>query len=122
MYRQPIAAPPHPDPKEDLMSTPSYPRPPFPAQSQNLPGSFREMSPRPDHGEQSWRGAGRLSGCIALITGGDSGIGRAVAIAYAREGCDLVIGHLAEDGDAEDTADLVRAEGREVTSPLAPAA
>src|SRR5690606_26638777 len=67
-----------------------------------------------DHGEQSWRGAGRLSGCIALITGGDSGIGRAVAIAYAREGCDLVIGHLAEDGDAEDTAELLRAEGREV--------
>ena len=96
------------------MSTPSYPRPPFPAQSQNLPGSFREMSPRPDHGEQSWRGAGRLSGRIAVITGGDSGIGRAVAIAYAREGCDLVIGHLAEDGDAEDTAELLRAEGREV--------
>ena len=66
-----------------------YPKPPFPKQEQSLPGSFQKMDPRPDHGEESWRGAGRLEGMAALITGADSGIGRAVAIAYAREGADV---------------------------------
>jgi hypothetical protein len=89
-----------------------YPKPPFPEQTQDLPGSFRKMDPRPDHGETSWRGAGRLDGKVALITGADSGIGRAVAIAYAREGADIALCYLNETGDAEDTAQLIEAEGR----------
>lgn len=90
-----------------------YPYPPFPEQEQDLPGSFRKMDPVPDHGEDSWKGSGRLEGRVALITGGDSGIDRAVAIAYAREGADLVLVCLDETGDMEDTADLVRKAGRE---------
>lgn len=90
-----------------------YPYPPFPEQEQDLPGSFRKMDPVPDHGEDSWKGSGRLKDRVALITGGDSGIGRAVAIAYAREGADLVLVCLDETGDMEDTADLVRKAGRE---------
>ncbi|MDS9468847.1 SDR family oxidoreductase [Paracoccus sp. MBLB3053] len=90
-----------------------YPRPPFPEQSQELPGSFKKMQPRPDHGEKSWLGTGRLVGKVALITGGDSGIGRAVAIAYAREGADLAIAYLDESGDAQDTAAIVTEAGRE---------
>lgn len=73
------------------------------------------MDPVPDHGEDSWKGRGRLQGMRAFITGGDSGIGRAVAIAYAREGADVAIGHLpGEQSDAESTAALIRAEGRQV--------
>lgn len=90
-----------------------YPYPPFPEQEQDLPGSFRKMDPVPDHGEDSWKGANRLEGRVALITGGDSGIGRAVAIAYAREGADLALVCLDEGGDMQDTADLVRKAGRE---------
>lgn len=90
-----------------------YPYPPFPEQEQDLPGSFRKMDPVPDHGEDSWKGANRLEGRVALITGGDSGIGRAVAIAYAREGADLALVCLDEGGDMQDTADLVRQAGRE---------
>jgi NAD(P)-dependent dehydrogenase (short-subunit alcohol dehydrogenase family) len=70
------------------------------------------MRPRPDHGEESYRGSDRLSGKVALITGGDSGIGRAVAIAFAREGADVLISYLSEDEDAEDTANWVRRAGR----------
>ncbi len=93
-----------------------YPKPPFPKQQQSLPGSFRKMDPRPDHGEESWQGSGRLKGKVALITGGDSGIGRAVAIAYAREGADIALSWLDETEDAASTADLVRAAGGDCLS------
>ncbi|GHE12447.1 SDR family oxidoreductase [Klenkia taihuensis] len=76
------------------------------------PGGAGELTPRPDHGEESYRGSGRLEGRRALITGADSGIGRAVAIAYAREGADVAISYLSEDADAEETARLVREAGR----------
>jgi NAD(P)-dependent dehydrogenase (short-subunit alcohol dehydrogenase family) len=78
-----------------------------------MPGTTDAMTPRPDHGEDSYKGSGRLSGKKALITGGDSGIGRAVAIAFAREGADVAISYLCEHKDAEDTAGLIRAAGRE---------
>ena len=77
-----------------------------------MPGTTVQMDPVPDHGETSYKGSGRLSGLKAVITGGDSGIGRAVAIAYAREGADVLISYLNEDADAEATRDLVEAEGR----------
>lgn len=89
-----------------------YPKPPYPAQKQPMPGSTRAMNPRPDHGEESYRGSGRLAGKKAIITGGDSGIGRAVAIAYAREGADLVIAYLDENEDAAEVKVLVEREGR----------
>jgi NAD(P)-dependent dehydrogenase (short-subunit alcohol dehydrogenase family) len=89
-------------------------KPPFPAQPQQLPGSDAAMEPRPDHGEQSYRGSGRLQGKRAVITGGDSGIGRAVALAFAREGADILISYLNEDEDARETARLVEAAGRKV--------
>ena len=90
-----------------------YPHPPFSSPKQELPGSTSLMNPRPDHGEESWIGANRLEGRIALITGGDSGIGRAVAIAYAREGADVALSYLSESEDAADTARLVREAGRQ---------
>ncbi|MDQ0347491.1 SDR family oxidoreductase [Ancylobacter vacuolatus] len=99
------------------MSTP-HPRPPFEEQQQPMPGRTEAMSPRPDHGEQSYKGSGRLEGLKALITGGDSGIGRAVALAYAREGADVLISYLDEHEDAEATAALVRDAGRQAV--LAP--
>lgn len=86
--------------------------PPLPRQQQNVPGSFKNMTPVPDHGEETYRGAHRLKGKRVVITGGDSGIGRAVAIAFAREGADLVLSYLCEDADAQDTAELVEKEGR----------
>lgn len=89
-----------------------YPTPPFPEQQQPMPGFTGRMDPVPDHGELSYRGSGRLAGKMAVITGGDSGIGRAVAIAYAREGADLLISYLDEDEDAEDTKRLVEEAGR----------
>ena len=88
------------------------PRPPFPDQPQPIPGETDRMQPRPDHGEDSYRGSGRLAGKAAIITGGDSGIGRAVAIAYAREGADVLISYLNEEEDAAETRRLVEAEGR----------
>lgn len=82
-------------------------RPPFPGQQQELPGSTRRMDPVPDHGEKSYVGSGRLKGKRAIVTGGDSGIGRAVAIAFAREGADVLISYLSEESDARDTADWI---------------
>jgi NAD(P)-dependent dehydrogenase (short-subunit alcohol dehydrogenase family) len=83
-----------------------------PAQQQTPPGTLGEMTPKPDHGEESYRGAGRLTGKAAVITGGDSGIGRAVAIAFAREGADVLISYLNEHEDARDTAKYVEEAGR----------
>ena len=72
----------------------NYPKPPFPKQQQPMPGTTDAMKPLPDHGETSYKGSGRLAGKKAVITGGDSGIGRAVAIAFAREGADILISYL----------------------------
>jgi NAD(P)-dependent dehydrogenase (short-subunit alcohol dehydrogenase family) len=94
------------------MGRPSYPEPPYPAQKQPMPGSTAAMDPRPDHGESSYKGSGRLNGMKAVITGGDSGIGRAVAIAFAREGADVLIAYLSENDDANEVKTLVEKEGR----------
>src|SRR5215471_438247 len=87
--------------------------PPFPKQKQPMPGRTSDMRPKPDHGEDSYRGSGRLSGKVAIITGADSGIGRAVAIAFAREGADIVISYLDEHEDARMTAGYVTDAGRQ---------
>ena len=94
-----------------------YPRPPFAEQPQRAPGLASEMKPIPDHGETSYIGSGKLAGKKALITGGDSGIGRAVAIAYAREGADVAIGYLPEEeSDAASVIALIQAEGRKAVA------
>lgn len=93
--------------------TSKYPKPPFKAQPQPWPGLASKMDPRPDHGETSYKGSGRLAGRKALITGGDSGMGRAAAIAYAREGADVAINYLpAEEPDAKEVIALIKAAGR----------
>jgi len=90
-----------------------YPQPPFPRQPQNRPGSVNKMEPEPDHGEESYKGYGRLKDRKALITGGDSGIGRAAAIAFAREGADVAINYLpSEESNAQEVIKLIEAEGR----------
>ena len=90
-----------------------YPKPSFDKQPQAVPGLAGEMHPKPDHGEKSYRGHGRLAGRKALVTGGDSGIGRAAVIAFAREGADVAINYLpAEEADAQEVLALIRAEGR----------
>ena len=95
-----------------LDPTTAYDTPPQPRQQQEPPGETSRMSPAPDHGEESYRGSGRLLGRAALITGADSGIGRAVAIAYAREGADVLIAYLSEEKDARETAHWIEGAGR----------
>lgn len=93
--------------------TTKYPRPPFQEQKQEWPGLASKMNPKPDHGEKSYKGSGRLKGRKALITGGDSGMGRAAAIAYAREGADVAINYYpTEEPDAQEVIALIKAEGR----------
>ncbi|MBI0476778.1 glucose 1-dehydrogenase [Sphingomonas sp. MA1305] len=89
-----------------------YPIPPYPEQQQPIPGRTDAMDPRPDHGEDSYVGSGLLDGRAAIVTGGDSGIGRAVALAFAREGADVLIAYLDEQDDAEETRRLVEDAGR----------
>ena len=97
--------------------TEKYPKPPFQRQSQPWPGLASKMSPRPDHGETSYQGSGRLVGRKALITGGDSGMGRAAAIAYAREGADVAINYYpTEEPDAQEVIALIKAEGRKAAA------
>jgi NAD(P)-dependent dehydrogenase (short-subunit alcohol dehydrogenase family) len=101
--------------KED--PTTQYRRPPFPPQRQDPPGLAGKMDPRPDHGETSYRGSGKLVGRKALVTGGDSGIGRAAAIAFAREGADVAINYLpVEEPDAREVIELIRADGRKAAA------
>jgi NAD(P)-dependent dehydrogenase (short-subunit alcohol dehydrogenase family) len=101
-------------PKKDNMQDPKekHPKPPYPEQKQDVPGKEGAMEPKADHGEESYKGSGKLEGKKAIITGGDSGIGRAVAIAYAREGADVLISYLSEDEDAKETAKYVEEAGR----------
>lgn len=97
--------------------TTKYPKPPFKGQFQPWPGLAQKMDPVPDHGEKSYKGSGRLSGRKALITGGDSGMGRAAAIAYAREGADVAINYLpAEEPDAQEVVALIKAAGRKAVA------
>lgn len=94
-----------------------YPKPPFKRQEQEWPGLASKMDPKPDHGEKSYRGSGKLTGRKALLTGGDSGIGRAAAIAFAREGADVAINYLPfEESDAREVIDLIKAEGRKAVA------
>jgi NAD(P)-dependent dehydrogenase (short-subunit alcohol dehydrogenase family) len=94
-----------------------YPKPPFKEQQQPWPGLAKEMDPKPDHGEKSYKGSGRLQGRKALITGGDSGMGRAAAIAFAREGADVAINYLPnEEPDAQEVIALIKAEGRKAVA------
>ncbi|UOQ66120.1 SDR family oxidoreductase [Hymenobacter volaticus] len=95
----------------------AYPKPPFKSQSQPWPGLASKMEPLPDHGEKSYKGSGRLKGRKALITGGDSGMGRAAAIAYAREGADVAINYLpAEEADAKEVVALIKAAGQKAVA------
>jgi NAD(P)-dependent dehydrogenase (short-subunit alcohol dehydrogenase family) len=94
-----------------------HPQPPFPEQDDEHPGYTHHMSPRPDHGEESYRGSGRLTGRKTVITGGDSGIGRAVALAFAREGSDVLLTYLPEEeGEARESVRLVENAGRQVVA------
>jgi NAD(P)-dependent dehydrogenase (short-subunit alcohol dehydrogenase family) len=98
------------DPRE------AYPRPPFPAQAQRPPGTDRALDPAPDHGETTYVGSGRLTGLATVVTGADSGIGRAVALAFAREGADVLVSYLDRDDDAAATVRLVEDAGARAVS------
>ncbi len=106
-------------PAPDKLQDPAtkYPKPPFKGQSQPWPGLASKMEPQPDHGEKSYKGSGRLLGRKALITGGDSGMGRAAAIAYAREGADVAINYFpTEEPDAKEVVELIKAAGRKAVA------
>lgn len=90
----------------------AYPKPPLPEQQQPMPGKSAAMEPEPDYGENSYRGSGRLAGKKAIITGADSGIGRAVALAFAREGADVLACYYNEHEDAAETQRLVESAGQ----------
>ena len=97
--------------------TKQYPRPEFPEQKQAVPGLAKDMTPKPDHGEKTYRGSNRLTGRKAIVTGGDSGIGRAVAIAFAREGADVVLSYLPEEeADAKEVIKLIKEAGRKAVA------
>jgi len=103
----------NPDPLSMQNPLEEYPKPPFPKQHQDPPGLAMKMQPRPDHGETSYKGSGKLTGRKALITGGDSGMGRAAAIAFAREGADVAFGYLpVEEPDAKEVVELIQKAGR----------
>jgi NAD(P)-dependent dehydrogenase (short-subunit alcohol dehydrogenase family) len=105
------------DPEKLVDPKMKYPKPPFKGQSQPWPGLASQMDPKPDHGETSYKGSGRLKGRKALITGGDSGMGRAAAIAYAREGADVAINYFpSEEPDAREVVALIKAEGRKAVA------
>ena len=93
-----------------------YPKPPYPKQEQEMPGVESKMDPTPDHGESSYKGNGKLKGKRAVITGGDSGIGKAVAIAFAREGADVLISYLNEEEDANNTLKWIRESGQKAVA------
>jgi NAD(P)-dependent dehydrogenase (short-subunit alcohol dehydrogenase family) len=99
------------NPQQNALGQPA-PQPPFEEQDQPYPGIEAKMTPEPDFGEQSYTGSGKLTGRVAVITGGDSGIGRAVALAFAREGADVVISYLSEHEDAKETVRVVEDSGR----------
>jgi NAD(P)-dependent dehydrogenase (short-subunit alcohol dehydrogenase family) len=98
--------------EEEAATVSDHPQPPFPKQKQPMPGSTEKMRPIPDHGERSYKGSARLTGKKAIVTGGDRGIGRAVALAFAREGADLLISYLDEHEDANESKRLVEEAGR----------
>ncbi len=108
-----------PDKDQHTMQNPvdQYQQPPYPEQTQPEPGLARDMDPKPDHGEESYKGSNKLKGRKALITGADSGIGRAAAIAFAREGADIVMNYLpSEEPDAREVVELIEKEGRKVVT------
>jgi NAD(P)-dependent dehydrogenase (short-subunit alcohol dehydrogenase family) len=110
-----LAQTPEPAPMQNPLD--KYPKPPFEKQSQPWPGLASKMTPRPDHGEESYKGSGRLAGRKALVTGGDSGMGRAAAIAFAREGADVAINYFpTEEQDAREVVDLIRKAGRKAVA------
>src|SRR3954466_8908031 len=97
--------------------TKQYPQPPFKKQQQPEPGLAQTMDPKPDHGEDSYKGLGRLKGRKALVTGADSGIGRATAIAFAREGADVLLSYLpGEEADANEVIELIEAAGQKAVA------
>src|SRR5690242_18965986 len=99
---------------QELMMQREFQQPPYPSQKQPMPGLRSKMDRRPDHGEATCKGSGRLAGMKAVITGGDSGIGRAVAIAYSREGAVVLIAYLNESEDAQEVKKLMEKEGRKL--------